>query len=228
MMESIMLRELPADERPRERMLRGGASVMSDSELLAILLRTGTRSESAVTLAQRLLADAGGLRGLADRSVEQLCERRGIGPAKALQLQAALELGRRMARAEWNAAPIIRSPKDVSAILMEEMRYLQQEHFVVLLLNTKNKVIGRETVSVGSLNAAVVHPREVFRAAVKRSAASVICAHNHPSGDPTPSPEDIALTHRLAEAGRVMGIEVLDHLIIGEQAYVSLKERGEL
>lgn len=228
MMESIMLRELPADERPRERMLRGGASVMSNSELLAILLRTGTRSESAVTLAQRLLKESGGLRGLADRSVEQLCERRGIGPAKALQLLAALELGRRMASAEWSASPVIRTPKDVSMLLMEELRYLQQEHFVVLLLNTKNKVIGRETISVGSLNAAVVHPREVFRAAVKRSAASVICAHNHPSGDPSPSPEDIALTHRLAEAGRLMGIEVLDHLIIGDRDYVSLKERGEL
>ncbi|TLS53527.1 JAB domain-containing protein [Paenibacillus antri] len=227
-METMMLREVPEDERPRERMLRNGASGMSNSELLAILLRTGTRSESAVTLAQRLLIESGGLRGLADRTVEQLCERRGVGPAKALQLLAALELGRRMARTELEASPIIRSPEDVSTLVMEDLRYLQQEHFVVLFLNTKNRVVGRETLSVGSLNAAIVHPREVFRAAVKRSAASVICVHNHPSGDPTPSPEDVQLTNRLSEAGHIIGIEVLDHVIIGDRRYVSMKERGDL
>jgi len=223
-----MLREVPEEERPRERMLRHGAAGMSNAELLAILLRTGTRSESAVTLSQRLLLESGGLRGLSDRTVEQLCERRGVGPAKALQLLAALELGRRMARTELEASPIIRSPEDVSTLLMEDLRYLQQEHFVALFLNTKNRVIGRETLSVGSLNAAIVHPREVFRAAVKRSAASIICAHNHPSGDPTPSPEDIQLTNRLTEAGHIIGIEVLDHVIIGDRRYVSMKERGDM
>lgn len=227
-METMMLREVPEEERPRERMLRHGAAGMSNAELLAILLRTGTRSESAVTLSQRLLLESGGLRGLSDRTVEQLCERRGVGPAKALQLLAALELGRRMARTELEASPIIRSPEDVSTLLMEDLRYLQQEHFVALFLNTKNRVIGRETLSVGSLNAAIVHPREVFRAAVKRSAASIICAHNHPSGDPTPSPEDIQLTNRLTEAGHIIGIEVLDHVIIGDRRYVSMKERGDM
>jgi len=228
MTETMMLREVPEDERPRERMLRQGAPSMSNAELLAILLRTGTRRESAVTLAQRLLLETGGLRGLSDRTVEQLCERRGIGTAKALQLLAALELGRRMARTELEASPIIRSPEDVSTLVMEDLRYLQQEHFVVLFLNTKNRVVGRETLSVGSLNAAIVHPREVFRAAVKRSAASVICVHNHPSGDPTPSPEDLQLTNRLTEAGHIIGIEVLDHVIIGDRRYVSLKERGDM
>ncbi|HZG77196.1 MAG TPA: DNA repair protein RadC [Paenibacillus sp.] len=227
-METMMLREVPEDERPRERMLRHGAAGMSNAELLAILLRTGTRSESAVTLSQRLLLESGGLRGLSDLTVEQLCERRGVGPAKALQLLAALELGRRMARTELEASPILRSPEDVSTLLMEDLRYLQQEHFVALFLNTKNRVIGRETLSVGSLNAAIVHPREVFRAAVKRSAASIICAHNHPSGDPTPSPEDIQLTNRLTEAGHIIGIEVLDHVIIGDRRYVSMKERGDM
>ncbi len=227
-METMMLREVPQDERPRERMLRYGASGMSNAELLAILLRTGTRSESAVTLSQRLLLESGGLRGLSDRSVEQLCERRGVGPAKALQLLAALELGRRMARTELGASPIIRSPEDVSTLLMEDLRYLQQEHFVVLFLNTKNRVVGQETLSVGSLNAAIVHPREVFRAAVKRSAASIICVHNHPSGDPTPSFEDIQLTNRLTEAGHIIGIEVLDHIIIGDRRFVSMKERGDM
>jgi DNA repair protein RadC len=225
---TMMLREVPEDERPRERMLRHGAAGMSNAELLAILLRTGTRSESAVTLSQRLLLESGGLRGLSDRTVEQLCERRGVGPAKALQLLAALELGRRMARTELEASPIIRSPEDVSTLLMEDLRYLQQEHFVALFLNTKNRVVGRETLSVGSLNAAIVHPREVFRAAVKRSAASIICVHNHPSGDPTPSPEDIQLTNRLTEAGHIIGIEVLDHVIIGDRRYVSMKERGDM
>src|SRR5690606_39690171 len=137
------------------------------------------------------------LRGLADRSVEQLCEQRGIGKAKALQLLAALELGKRMARTRLEDTPVIRSPDDAATLVMEDLRYLQQEHFVILFLNTKNRVIARETLSVGSLNAAIVHPREVFRAAVKRSAASVICVHNHPSGDPTPSSEDLQLTHRL-------------------------------
>lgn len=224
----LLLREVPKEERPRERMLSCGASGMSNAELLAILLRTGAQRESAVTLAQRLLRASGGLRGLTDRSLEQLCEERGIGPAKALQIQAAIELGKRIARSELESAPIIRAPGDVAALVSEDLRYLQQEHFVALFLNTKNRVIGRETLSVGSLNAAIVHPRELFRAAVKRSAASVICVHNHPSGDPTPSAEDIRLTHRLTEAGHIIGIEVLDHVIIGDRSFVSLKESGEM
>jgi len=227
-MDTLLLREVPEEERPRERMLRIGPSALSNAELLAILLRTGTHRESAVTLAQRLLREAGGLRGLADRSVEQLCEQRGVGTAKALQLLAALELGKRVARADAEATPIIRSPQDVAALVREDLRYLQQEHFVVLFLNTKNRVVGRETLSVGSLNATIVHPREVYRAAVKRSAASIICVHNHPSGDPTPSPEDIQLTHRLSESGHIIGIELLDHVIIGDRSYVSLKERGDM
>lgn len=225
---SLTLREVPEEERPRERMLAYGAGALSNAELLAILLRTGARRESAVTLSQRLLQTAGGLRGLMDCSLEQLCELRGIGPAKALQIQAALELGKRLARTEMEAAPVIRSPRDVASFMMEELRYLQQEHFVVLFLNTKNRVTGRETLSIGSLNAAIVHPREVFRAAVRRSAASIICVHNHPSGDPTPSAEDLQLTERLAEAGRILGIELLDHVIIGDRQFISLKERGDL
>jgi DNA repair protein RadC len=225
---SLMIREVPDEDRPRERMLAFGAGNMSNAELLAVILRTGVQNESAVTVSQHLLRMAGGLRGLADRSLDELCEQRGIGKAKGLQIQAALELGKRMARTELDAAPIIRSPKDVSTLVMEDLRYLQQEHFVVLFLNTKNRVIARETLSVGSLNAAIVHPREVFRAAVRRSAASVICVHNHPSGDPTPSPEDLQLTNRLTEAGHIIGIEVLDHVIIGDRSFLSLKERGEM
>ncbi|PYI52247.1 RadC family protein [Paenibacillus flagellatus] len=220
------LRDVPAEERPRERMLQVGAQALSNAELLAILLRTGTINESAVSLAQRLLVESGGLRRLVEMSTEQLTALKGIGAVKALQIQAGIELGRRLARTTRPETVTIRSPQDVSLLLTEELRYLQKEHFVCLFLNTKNHVIGQETLSIGSLNASIVHPREVFLAAIKRSSASIICAHNHPSGDPTPSPEDIDITRRLVEAGSVIGIDVLDHIIIGDRTNVSLKELG--
>lgn len=225
---TFTLREMPQAERPRERMQERGAQAMSNAELLAILLRTGTVAESAVHLAQRVLQESDGLRNLVDLSLEELIRIRGIGPAKALQIQAGIELGRRLASARLRETATIRSPQDAADLLMEEMRYLRKEHFVCLFLNTKNHVIGRETLSIGSLNASIVHPREVFLAAVKRSSASIICAHNHPSGDPTPSREDLEMTRRLAEAGRILGVEVLDHLVIGDKGYVSLKEQGVL
>jgi DNA repair protein RadC len=222
----LMIREVPVEDRPRERMAAYGASSLSNSELLAILLRTGTHNESAIALAGRILKECGGLRGLVDTHVDQLREVKGIGLAKALQVHAAIELGRRLAKSAMDETPTIRSPQDVTRLVMEDLRYLQQEHFVCLFLNTKNHVIGRETLSVGSLNSTVVHPRELFRAAIKRSSASVLCVHNHPSGDPTPSPEDIQLTNRLVEAGGIIGIDVLDHIVIGDNRYVSLKEQG--
>jgi DNA repair protein RadC len=220
------MRDIPMEERPRERMLRSGANALSNAELLAILLRTGTINESAVALAQRLLIEAGGLRRLVEMNIGQLTALKGIGHAKALQVQASIELGRRLVRTAQPETVTIRSPHDVSLLMMEELRYLQKEHFVCLFLNTKNHVIGQETLSMGSLNASIVHPREVFLAAIKRSSASIICVHNHPSGDPTPSPEDIEITRRLVEAGSVIGIEVLDHVIIGDLESVSLKELG--
>ncbi|CAG7655340.1 DNA repair protein RadC [Paenibacillus allorhizosphaerae] len=220
------LRDVPNEERPRERMIQYGAGALSNAELLAILLRTGTYQESAVYLAQRLLNLSGNLRGLADMSLQQLTEIKGIGEAKALQIQAGIELGRRMARSALNDTVTIRSPQDVATLLSEDLRYLQKEHFVCLFLNTKNHVVGQETLSMGSLNASIVHPREIFRAAIKRSSASIVCAHNHPSGDPTPSPEDIQITKRLVQAGDIIGIEVLDHVVIGDQKFVSLKELG--
>ncbi|ASA23769.1 RadC family protein [Paenibacillus donghaensis] len=224
--QSVMLRDLPHEERPRERMMQYGAESLSQAELLAILLGTGTRRESAIHMAQRVLGQAGGLRQLADLSIEELIDIKGIGPAKAVQLKAGIELGRRMANSRLTEPVIIRSPQDAAEILTEQLRYLQKEHFVCLFLNTKNHVVGQETLSMGSLNASIVHPREVFRAAIKCSSASIICAHNHPSGDPTPSPEDIALTTRLLQAGEIVGIDVLDHLIIGDSRFVSLKEKG--
>jgi DNA repair protein RadC len=209
-------------------MLQYGAQALSNAELLAILLRTGTISESAVGLAQRLLAESGGLRQLVEMSANELMKIKGIGLAKALQIKAGIELGRRIARSVQDSAVTIRSPRDVSDLLMEDLRYLKKEHFVCLFLNTKNHVIGQETLSIGSLNASIVHPREVFVAAIKRSSASIICVHNHPSGDPTPSREDIEITKRLSEAGRLIGIDVLDHIIIGDRTFVSLKEKGYL
>ncbi|MGG1312410.1 MULTISPECIES: RadC family protein [Cohnella] len=223
---SYMLRELPPGERPRERMQLHGPAALSTAELLAILLRTGTREQSVIHLAQRILNDCGSLKNLASLSWEELTQIRGIGPAKALQLQAAIELGRRVARSRLPETVQITKPQDAADLLMEEMRHLREERFVCLFLNTKNQVIGRETLSVGSLNASIVHPREVFRAAIRRSSASILCAHNHPSGDPTPSAEDILLTRRLTEAGELIGIEVLDHLVIGDNRFISLKETG--
>lgn len=222
------MRSVPPDERPRERMLRAGAGSLSNSELLAVILRTGTINESAVSLAQRLMTEAGGLRRLVEMNIDQLTALKGIGQAKALQVQACIELGKRLVRTSQPDKVTIHSPQDVADLMMEELRYLQKEHFVCLFLNTKNHVIGQETLSIGSLNASIVHPREVFLAAIKRSSASIICVHNHPSGDPTPSPEDIQITRRLVEAGEIVGIEVLDHVIIGDLTSISLKERGYL
>ncbi|MFE4714490.1 MULTISPECIES: DNA repair protein RadC [Paenibacillus] len=226
--QTFMLRDLPHEERPRERMMHYGAESLSQAELLAILLRTGTHQESAIHVAQRILSQVGSLRQLADLSIKEMTEIKGIGPAKAVQLKAGIELGRRMANSRLTEPVIIRSPQDAAEILTEQLRYLQKEHFVCLFLNTKNHVIAQETLSMGSLNASIVHPREVFRAAIKCSSASIICAHNHPSGDPTPSPEDIALTGRLLRAGEIVGIDVLDHLIIGDKGFISLKEKGHM
>ncbi|GIO87139.1 UPF0758 protein YsxA [Paenibacillus faecis] len=223
---TYMLRDIPDEERPRERMLRYGAGALSQTELLAILLRTGTHRESALHMAQRLLGEIGGIRGMMDLSLEELTNMKGIGPAKAVQIKAGIELGQRLAKARLPEARVIRSPRDAADLLMEELRFLQKEHFVCLFLNTKNHIIAQETLSIGSLNASIVHPREVFRAAIKCSSASLVCAHNHPSGDPTPSPEDIRMTRRLLEAGEIVGIDVLDHIVIGDGKFVSLKEQG--
>jgi len=165
---------------------------------------------------------------LKDATLEELTKIKGIGKAKAIQLLAAVELGRRINSLTNEERYAIRSPEDGANYVMDEMRFLNQEHFVCLYLNTKNQVIHKQTVFIGSLNASIVHPREVFREAFRRSAASIICLHNHPSGDPTPSREDIEVTRRLKECGRMIGIEILDHIIIGDKKYVSLKEKGYL
>ncbi|WP_456279354.1 RadC family protein [Bacillus sp. AK128] len=221
-----MIRDFPQNERPRERLVNDGATSLSNQELLAILLRTGSKQESVIQLANKLLSQFEGLRLLKDATIEELSSIKGIGETKAIQIMAALELGRRMGRLQYDDRYVIRSPEDGANYMMEEMRFLSQEHFVCLYLNTKNQVLHRKTIFIGSLNASIVHPREVFKEAFKRSAASVICLHNHPSGDPAPSKEDIEVTKRLSECGRIIGIELLDHLIIGDQKFVSLKEKG--
>lgn len=227
-MQHQTLRQLPHNQRPRERMMAYGADALSHAELLAILIRTGTKDQSAVQLSTNLLQQCGSLRELVHMSVEELTAIKGIGQAKALQLLAGIELGKRVARSSLGDVVTVRSPYDAAMYMMEELRYLKKEHFVCLFLNTKNHIIGKETLSMGTLNSSLVHPREVFRAAIKSSSASIICLHNHPSGDPSPSPEDIQITNRLAEAGSLLGIEVLDHIVIGDGKFVSLKEQGHL
>ncbi|MBS4194827.1 DNA repair protein RadC [Bacillus sp. FJAT-49870] len=221
-----MIRDFPIDERPRERLINNGAESLSNHELLAILLRTGTKSESVIQLANRLLTQFGGLMWLKDAALEEMTNLKGIGQAKAVQIAAAVELGRRISNLSYDERYVIRSPEDGANYVMNDMRFLTQEHFVALYLNTKNQVIHRQTIFIGSLNASIVHPREVFKEAIRRSAASIICLHNHPSGDPSPSREDIEVTKRLVECGKMVGIELLDHLIIGDKKYVSMKEKG--
>ncbi|MDQ0208005.1 RadC family protein [Alkalicoccobacillus murimartini] len=225
---SLLIRDVPITERPRERLLHNGAAVLSNQEIIAILLRTGSKKESVIALAGKVLAHFDGLPLLKEATIEELCEIDGIGIAKAVELSAAIELGRRIHSLHTAEKYVIRSPEDVSNLVMEDMRFLKQEHFVCLYLNTKNQVIFRHTVFIGSLNASIVHPREVFKEALRRSSASIICLHNHPSGDPTPSREDIDVTKRLYEAGRVLGIELLDHIIIGDRTFISLKEQGHV
>ncbi|MCA1063568.1 DNA repair protein RadC [Rossellomorea aquimaris] len=223
-----MIRDFPQDERPRERLIQSGAASLSNQELLAILLRTGTKSESVLQLSNRLLNHFDGLNLLKDASLEEITETKGIGLAKAVQIMAAVEFGRRISNLAFDDRYSIRSPEDGANYVMNDMRFLAQEHFVCLYLNTKNQVLHKQTIFIGSLNASIVHPREVFKEAFRRSAASIICIHNHPSGDPTPSREDIEVTKRLVECGRIIGIDILDHLIIGEKKFISLKEKGYL
>ncbi|WP_156183230.1 MULTISPECIES: DNA repair protein RadC [Bacillaceae] len=223
---SIMIKDYPQNERPRERFIQNGPQSLSNHELLALILGTGTREESVLQLANRLLAEFEGLRLLKDATLEELTAIKGIGKAKAIHLLAAVEIGRRLAGHTHDDRYVIRSPEDGANYLMNDMRFLSQEHFVCLYLNTKNQIIHRQTIFIGSLNASIVHPREVYKEAIRRSAASIICAHNHPSGDASPSREDIEVTRRLVECGKMIGIDLLDHLIIGDNKYVSLKEKG--
>ncbi len=220
------IKDLPVDERPRERLERAGEGALSTTELLAIILRTGVGGENVLDMARRLLSRFDGLPGLARASFAELEAERGLGKAKTAQIKAALEVGRRILLVSPEDRFVVRSPADVAQFLIAEMAHLEQEHFRVLYLDTRNRLMGVETIYVGSLNASHIRVSEVFRDAVKRNCAAIIVAHNHPSGDPTPSPEDVEVTRQLAAAGKLLDIEVLDHLIVGQQRFVSLRERG--
>jgi DNA repair protein RadC len=221
------IKQLPPELRPRERLLQSGPSALSDGELLGLLLGIGSRKKTAVELAGEVISEAGGLHSLYDVSVHELMQVNGIGEAKACIILAAVELGRRIGQVRNPGRPVISSPADVERLLRGRIANLDRENFVVVLLNTKNEVIEASTVSVGTLDASLVHPREVFKPAVRASAASVILAHNHPSGMVEPSWEDREVTRRLGEAAGVLGIEVLDHVIVGD-GYYSMKEHGML
>lgn len=221
-----MIRDMPLMERPRERFMQVGPRAMSTTELLAITLRTGVGGENVLRLAERLLAHFDGLSGLARATVRELMAVKGIGPAKAVEVKAALELGRRLLAAAPEERPRVTSPGDAANLLMTEMMLLEQEQLRVILLDTRNYVLDVHTVYQGSLNTSVVRVGELFRHAIKDNAAAIIVTHNHPSGDPAPSPEDVHVTRQIVRAGKLLDIELLDHIIIGRQRYVSLKERG--
>jgi DNA repair protein RadC len=219
---------LPRDARPRERLHDVGCEALGTTELLAVLLGTGPRGRGVVDLAERLLSIFGSLAELSQARFEEIDRVSGVGPAKAAALLAAFELGRRAQAPAPADRYVIRSPEDAARLLLPLMRFLDREHFRAVLLNTKHEVLGIVEVAVGSLDSAPIHPREVFKEAVRRSAAAVIVAHNHPSGNPEPSSDDLAITERLRAAGRIVDIDVLDHVIIGNQSVVSLRGRGVL
>jgi DNA repair protein RadC len=228
MNNALKIMDLPESERPQERLIRYGAEVLSNSELLAVILRTGTKKQNVINLSSFLLKERGGLNGLINSTYEELKEIDGIGIVKAAEIMALAEISKRFRSFKSGEDYRISSPKDAADYVMDEMKYLQKEHLRVIMLNTKNMVICSKDVSMGSLNSSIVHPREIYTEAIKRCSASIIICHNHPSGDPTPSLEDINITKRLAECGKIIGIELIDHIVIGYGTYISLKEKGVL
>ncbi|PKM50251.1 MAG: hypothetical protein CVV02_12230 [Firmicutes bacterium HGW-Firmicutes-7] len=223
----LTVKELPTDERPYEKLEKYGASVLSDAELLAIIIKSGSRRERSIDLAQKVLKlNSRGLAGIHQLSLKELEMISGIGRVKAIQIKSIAELSTRISKNNAIQKLQITSPSSVADIYMEEMRHLQQEHLKIVLLDTKNNIISDHTISVGTVNASLVNPREVFIHALKNLAVHIIILHNHPSGDPTPSSEDISITKRILGASEIIGVKLLDHIIIGDGKYISLKERG--
>jgi len=228
MKEAVTIHDLPLAERPRERLQKYGAQALSAQEILALILGRGISGESVMVTAQRLLERFGNLRKITEASLEEMSQVRGIGLAKAAQIKAACELAKRIdSHMEASQKPVIKTPENVVELVKGDLKGQKKEHFLVIMLDTRSRLIKVAELSVGNLDSSIVHPREVFREAISASAASVIFAHNHPSGDTTPSEDDIKLTRRLGQAGELMGIDVLDHVIIGGEDYLSLK-REEL
>ena len=222
------IKDWPAGDRPREKLLRCGAGTLSDAELLAILIRVGTGRQTALDLARGILTGSGSLRGIGGKNAQELMRLKGIGEAKAVELLAAFEVGRRVAAAKEGAKVIIRSPEDAARLMIPRLRDAVHEMFYILVLDSKNGLKREVELSRGTLNASLVHPREVFKIAIDNLAASIIAVHNHPSGNPEPSREDIEITRQLAEAGKVVGISLNDHLIVAGDGYTSFAERGLL
>ena len=221
----IRIQDIPEEERPRERLIKNGPESLSNAELLGIVLRTGSREENVVSLCNRILSEYS-IKQLSLANVSRLTQVHGVGKAKATQIAAVFELARRLETFVEEPKRKICSPKDVYTLMYPKMREQKKEKFITLYLDTKNQILKEEVVSIGSLNASIVHPREVFKSALMESSASVIMVHNHPSGDPSPSREDIMVTEKLVEGGKLLGIDILDHIIIGDGRYVSLKDEG--
>jgi len=217
--------DLNVEDRPRERLEKNGPTSLNHAELLAILIRVGIRGENAMEVSQRILTELGGIKGLQTATFHELAKLKGIGAAKAAQIKAAIELGRRLSLEKTQEKTTINSPQDAANLVRFEMSGLTREEIWVLLLDTRNRVIDIEKVYAGSLNSAFARIAELFKSAILRNAASIIAVHNHPSGDPTPSPEDIAMTRNMIQAGKLLDIPLLDHLIIGVDSYLSLKEK---
>ena len=219
------IQDMEASQRPRERLEVQGASALRDAELLAILLRVGKQGVNAVQIGQRMLFQFGGLSGLHRASFSELCQMEGVGPAKAAQVKAAIELGRRIATLTPEERPVIASPDDVADRVQYAMMALEQEELWVLLLDSRNRLVDTEHLYKGSLNASTVRPAEIFKTGIRKNAGGLIIVHNHPSGDPSPSPEDINLTRRLIEAGEMLELPLLDHIVIGLNRFESIKSR---
>jgi DNA repair protein RadC len=224
---SFTVHDLPLSERPRERLSKLGSEALSSQEILALILGRGIKGESVIVTAQKLLSKFGNLKNLASASIEELTQIKGIGPAKAAQIKATFELSKRLENSSSETTKItVKSPEDVVKTARNLLKGKKKEHFLVICLDTRNHLIKTSTVSIGSLDCSIVHPREVFKDAISSSAASVIFIHNHPSGDPTPSEDDIKMTKRLIEAGEIIGIEVLDHIVICDSEHLSMKAKN--
>lgn len=226
--DRFTIKELPEEERPREKLLAKGAKYLSNAELLALIIRTGSKEKTAVELAQLIINYFGGLKGLINLSCEELETVKGVGRAKAAQISALIELSKRISQTKAEKGELVFTPSMAADLLMEDMRHLEQEVVKAILLDVKSRVIKISEITKGGLSSSIVHPRDVFKEAIRKNSAAIILAHNHPSGEPTPSPEDINISKKIAKSGTILGIELVDHIIIGDGKYISLKEEDKI
>lgn len=232
MAKNFTVRDLPKNERPRERLIKLGPEALSAQELLAIIIARGVSGKSVMNIAQELLSQFGNIKNVGEATIEQFCQTKGIGPAKAVQILACFQICHRIENQEIEENKskkfIISSPKDVVKIAQSIFKNKKKEYFLIFPLDSRNQIMKEKIISIGSLNASIVHPREIFKDAIAHTAVSIILVHNHPSGDPEPSDDDLKITKQLVEAGKILGIEVLDHIIVGQEKYTSFKDKGIL